>query len=301
MSVLTLALIGQELSHSVSPQLHRELFVILRKKFGNKFSDCSYELLEIAEESGLAQWIKNASAHGYNGANITYPYKAQAFNLSNKHIGVSSFIDSANCLRFGSDEVEGTSTDGAGLLFSIIRKYPSFDLGRYHLVLIGAGDAARATIYSLCTKWMPLSLTIVNRSLARAEELAEFCISQAPGPTVRFMSISDYLHLPPEDHYRLIVQSTPIGQMNNPGNLFSGFAWHETDFAIDLIYNPAKTEFLQEASHGGAKTLNGTGMLIEQAGLSQVFWLTGLLPDSSPLSQSEYELLDYHLAQLLTL
>ena len=301
MSVLKLALLGKELSHSLSPELHHELFAILQKKNAAKFSECSYERIELAEECDFAQWIKTAPTNGYTGANITYPYKSQAFNLSDKHRGVSGFIESANCIRFMNDEIECTSTDGAGLVYSIVRKYPGFDLGRYHLVIVGAGDAARAAVYSLCTQWMPLSLTIVSRDIAQAESLAEFCIAQAPGPSMHVMSIEDFLHAPPEEKHRCIIQCTPIGQINDPGNLLSGFAWHETDFAIDLIYNPAKTEFLQEASHGGAKILNGAGMLIEQAALSQIFWLTGVLPDGSPLSESEYESLEYHFSQFLTL
>jgi shikimate dehydrogenase len=298
--ILKLALLGRELSHTLSPELHCELFSLLRNKFHTGFTDCTYDLIELAEDCDFAQWIKTAPTNGYHGANITYPYKSEAFNVSDSHSGVSSFIDSANCIHFAGDMIECASTDGAGLVFSILRKDPTFDLGRYHLVLIGAGDAARSVAYSLCTKWMPLSLTIVSRTIAHAEELAEFCISQAPGPSVHVMSIGDFLHVPPEEKRRCIVQCTPVGQINDPGNLLSGFAWHETDFAIDLIYNPAKTEFLQEASHGGAKILNGLGMLIEQAALSQMFWLTGSIPNTSPLSHREFESLDHHLSQLLT-
>jgi shikimate dehydrogenase len=289
MSSLNAALLGKELSHSLSPTLHRELYKFLGRKFSSDFEECLYDLIECAEESEVARWIGIARSNGYLGANVTYPFKASAFAYADRHIGVSSYIDSANCLRFVKDEVECTSTDGGGLLHSILREYPSFDLNRYHLVLIGAGNAARAAVYSLCTRWMPRSLTIINRSVARAEELAEFCIAQSPGPTVRVVSINDFIYSTDEDRYRLIIQCTPVGQVNHPGDLLTGFKWHETDFAIDLIYNPIRTSFLQAASHAGAKTMNGLGMLIEQAALSQVFWLTGLLPDASPLSETEYE------------
>lgn len=289
MSVFKAALLGKELSHSLSPMLHRELFKILGSKFVLKNSEVVYDLVECVEECDFAAWIKTAATNGYIGANVTYPYKSKAFNLSDRHIGVSSFIDSANVMRFSDDEVQCASSDGAGLLNSILREYSTFDMERYHLVLIGAGNAARAVAYSLCSKWMPKSLTIVNRDLAKGEELAEFCIAQSPGPTVRVMSINDFIHAHEEPRYRLIIQCTPVGQINHPGDLLTGFAWHETDFAIDLIYNPIKTSFLQNASHAGAKTLNGLGMLIEQAALSQIFWLTGLLPDGSPLSEGEYK------------
>ena len=289
MSVFKAALLGKELSHSLSPMLHRELFKVFGAKFALKNSEVIYDLVECPEECDFAGWIKTAPTNGYIGANVTYPYKSNAFGRSDRHIGVSSFIDSANVIRFSDDEVHCTSTDGAGLLNSILREYPTFDMERYHLVLIGAGNAARAVAYTLCTKWMPKSLTIVNRDLAKAEELAEFCIAQSPGPSVRVMSINDFIHANEEPRYRLIIQCTPVGQINHPVDLLTGFTWHETDFAIDLIYNPIRTSFLQNASHAGAKTLNGLGMLIEQAALSQIYWLTGLLPDASPLSESEYE------------
>src|SRR5690242_9757366 len=100
MAVLKLALLGKELSHSFSPELHRKLFDIFRSKFFIPFSECRYDLIECAQECDLAQWLKTASTNMYSGANITYPYKADAFKLSNRKIGVSNFIDSANCIRF---------------------------------------------------------------------------------------------------------------------------------------------------------------------------------------------------------
>ena len=291
MTVFKAALLGKELSHSLSSGLHRELFKILSSKFSAKYSESSYDLIECAEECDLATWIKTAPTNGYTGANITYPYKSNAFDLSDHHVGDSSFIDSANTIRFSDGVVYCASTDGAGLLHSIMREFPTFDMERYHLVLVGAGNAARAVAYSLCTKWMPRSLTIASRTIAHAEELAEFCIAQSPGPTVRVMSLNELIHVIDEPRYRLVIQCTPVGQINHPGDLMTGIVWNETDFAIDLIYNPTRTPFLQNASHAGAKTMNGLGMLIEQAALSQVFWLSGLLPDSSLLTDAEYELL----------
>ncbi len=299
MSVLKAALLGKELSHSVSPELHQELYKILGRKFSSDSLDFFYNAVECAEECDVAQWIKTAPTNNFIGANITYPYKSLASSLSDRRVGVSSFIDSANCIRFLNEGVVCASTDGAGLLHSVLRKYPTFDMERYHLVIVGAGSAARAVAYALCTKWMPQSLTIVNRSIASAESLAEFCIAQAPGPSVRVINANEFIYDKHEPRYRLIIQCTPVGQINHPGDLLTGFAWHETDFAIDLIYNPLQSAFLKNASHAGAKTMNGLGMLIEQAALSQVFWLTGLLADASPLSETEYESLEIILTKIL--
>ena len=173
MSVFKAALLGKELPHSLSPMLHCELFKILGSKFVLKNSEVVYDLIECAEECDFAGWIKTAPTNGYIGANVTYPYKSNAFILSDKQIGAASFVDSANVLRFSESEVQCASTDGVGLLHSILREYPTFDMERYHLILVGAGNAARAVAYALCTKWMPKSLTIVNRDLAKGEELLD--------------------------------------------------------------------------------------------------------------------------------
>jgi shikimate dehydrogenase len=136
---------------------------------------------------------------------------------------------------------------------------------------------------------MPRTLTIVNRSNDHGEELAKFCIAQAPGPTVQVMGINGFVHEYNEPRYRLVIQSTPVGSIAHPGNLTAGFQWNELDFAIDLTYNPLRTRFLESASEAGAKTMNGLGMLIEQAAFAQHYWLTGVLPDRSPLFDSEYK------------
>src|SRR5437764_11476334 len=118
MAILKLALLGKELSHSLSPALHEQLFRIFKNRYGLQYLDIQYDLVECEEECDLAQWLKTASTNGYAGANITYPFKARSFGLADKKIGVSSFIDSANCIRIYKDTIECASTDGAGLLFS---------------------------------------------------------------------------------------------------------------------------------------------------------------------------------------
>ena len=288
MSLIKAAILGKSLSHSISPQLHRELFTILRERYGADYTGIAFEPLEFETTDRLKEWIKSAGSNSYIGANVTYPYKTEAFDRSDHPLGVAAKIKSGNSLRFAQTGVECASTDGNGLLHSILREFPTFDMDRYHVVCIGAGSAAKAVLYSLCTKWMPRSLTIMNRSSVRAEELAEFCLAQAPGPTIRVMNYDNIANEFSDPHYRLVIQSTPVGQLHLPGNLGKGFRWHETDFAIDLNYNPLETTFLENAAACGSKTMHGLGMLIEQAALSQVFWMTGFLLDASPLSAEQY-------------
>jgi len=287
MSVLKAALIGNNIAHSISPRVHEELFRVLAPRAGSAFSSLDYTLNDCDEKCDLADWLKKARNNGLTGANVTIPFKGDAWPLVDETDVAASVLESINTIAFNGN-VKGASTDGEGFLQALLREHPEFNLEKYHVICLGAGNTSRAVLYSLCTRWMPKTLTIVNRTLEHAEDLANFCVAQAPGPTVQIMSFAD-LEKYAEPRYRLVLQTTPVGSVTEPGNLAAGFAWDELDFAIDLTYKPLQTPFLAAAQEAGAKTMNGLGMLIEQAALSQQYWLTGELAATSPLSDEEYQ------------
>jgi shikimate dehydrogenase len=87
---------------------------------------------------------------------------------------------------------------------------------------------------------------------------------------------------------KFVLQTTPLGQEGYASSDFSMIGWQQGDIAIDLVYNPLKTAFVNTAQRQGAMTMGGLGMLIEQAALSQCFWFTGRLPPESILTNDEY-------------
>lgn len=296
---LKAALLGKELSHSISPQVHGYIFDVLKKKLNSSFDALEYSSIECASEAELKSWILSASLKGFNGANVTIPYKTQAAKYASIRYGATASIESANSLLFHQTITKAASTDGPGLFASLLREHPEFNLENYHLVVLGAGATAKAVVYALCTKWMPMSLTIVNRTKLVADKLAEFCLAEAPGPTVRTLRYDEFIKDAYATHYRLIIQATPVGNVSHPGNLIDGFGWHEADLAIDLTYNPIDTQFLKQAREAGAKTHDGLGMLIEQAAFSQYYWMKSELPEISPLSDDEYYQIKQRAAHLL--
>ncbi|HEY6172698.1 MAG TPA: shikimate dehydrogenase [Candidatus Kapabacteria bacterium] len=296
---LKAALLGKELSHSISPQVHGYIFDVLRKKLNSPYKEIEYSSHECEGDADIKSWILSASLKGFQGANVTIPYKTRAAKYASIRYGATAAIESANSLLFHQTITKATSTDGPGFFASLLREHPEFNLENYHLVLLGAGATAKAVVYALCTKWMPMSLTIVNRTKAEADKLAEFCVAEAPGPTVRVMSYDEFMKDGYAIHYRMIIQATPVGNVSHPGNLIEGFHWHETDLAVDLTYNPIDTEFLKQAREAGAKSHDGLGMLVEQAAYSQYYWMKSELPEASPLSDDEYYQIKQRAALLL--
>ncbi len=296
---LKAALLGKELSKSLSPQIHGYIFDILKKKLNSSYKEIDYSTVECSSEADLKSWIGSASLKGFHGANVTTPYKKQAASLASIRYGATAQIESANSLLFHQTIIKAASTDGAGFFSSLLREHSEFNLENYHLVLLGAGATAKAVVYALCTKWMPMSLTIVNRTKSEADKLAEFCIAESPGPTVRVLGYDEFMKDAYAPHYRLIIQATPVGNVSHPGNLINGFGWHQTDLAIELTYNPIDTLMLKQAREAGSKTHDGLGMLIEQAAFSQYYWMKSELPESSPLSDDEYYQIKQRAALLL--
>lgn len=296
---LKAALLGKELSKSISPQVHVYIFDVLKKKLNSSYKEIDYSTVECPTEAELKSWISSASLKGFHGANVTTPYKKEASSLASIRYGATAQIESANSLLFHQTIIKAASTDGAGFFSSLLREHPEFNLENYHLVLLGAGATAKAVVYALCTKWMPMSLTIVNRTKSEADKLAEFCIAESPGPTVRVLGYEEFINNGFASNHRLIIQATPVGNVLDPGNLIDGFRWHETDLAIDLTYSPIDTLFLTQAREAGAKTHDGLGMLIEQAALSQYYWMKSELPETSPLTDDEYYQIKQRAALLL--
>ena len=97
---------------------------------------------------------------------------------------------------------------------------------------------------------------------------------------------------------QFIVQATPVGQRTGE-SLLEDFEWEAGDIAVDLVYNPLRTRFLDSAMDRGAKIVDGLGMLMEQAALSQYFWMTGKEATSSLLTNDEFQAIHASLSNLL--
>jgi shikimate dehydrogenase len=215
---------------------------------------------------------------GYTGANITYPYKQIAAEALARPSKLVRKIHSANTLRFGP-QIVADSTDGAGFLHALRRKSTETFAG-YDLVLIGAGGAARAILWQL--RELPFaSITVASRTTENARRAASLV------KDARAIGIDRVTR---GSNPALVVQATPVGQESTE-NILSSYEWRATDVAVDLVYRPIETAFVKSAKSARATTIDGLGMLIEQAALSQMIWLTGTVPTHSPLSERQFHLL----------
>lgn len=256
------AVFGNPIHHSLSPRIHAQF----ARATGQ---DLSYEAI-LAPLDGFTASIERFRESGGQGANVTVPFKEQAYALCNERSARATFAGAVNTLAFQHDAIVGDNTDGAGLVADLTRNL-GLTLRGKRILLIGAGGAARGVIGPLLD-YAPALLAITNRTAQRARELAQQFQLSTPHPLIGcgFDEV--------EAEYDLIINATSAslaGELPDlPTRVF------DTDFfAYDMMYGAALTPFLQLAQQHGARTADGLGMLVEQAAEAFYIW-RGVRPET---------------------
>lgn len=287
MKILKAALLGRSLPRSVSPEVHRELFDILRLKPGAEYDAIDYIKIECRDEAEFRACVEFGARDGFVGLNVTFPFKFSAATMKGECSPLVHQIHSANTITC-STPLRIISTDGLGFRFAMEKSCPNLSYPEYSLTILGAGGAARAVLHALHDfGWR--SITIAARSMDEARRAA------SPYRSLTVLSLDEFRR---DGGEQFIVQATPVGQRGGE-TLLETFEWKPGDIAVDLVYNPLRTRFLNLAERGGAKAVGGLGMLIEQAALSQCFWMTGVEPWQSVLSIEEFQMLHASLSKHL--
>jgi shikimate dehydrogenase len=287
MKTLKAALAGRVLTHSISPEVHRAIFPIVRERTHSEFGAIEYNNLECETEDVFRFHIKHGGEWGFTGLNVTFPYKHIASQLARDADATVRSIHSGNTIRFGM-QFRVCSTDGPGFRFALMKECPDLDTSTHRLVVVGAGGAARAVLHAVIDMgWR--SITVAARSVEGMQRTFE------DYPDIEYIELSQ---LERDEGPQCVVHATPVGQRSSDSLLYH-FEWKQGDIAVDLIYNPLRTRFLDHAAEQGATPISGLGMLLEQAALSQHIWMTGQVAAGSMLSEEEYFLLKESLAPLL--
>ncbi|EHL96009.1 shikimate dehydrogenase [Acetobacteraceae bacterium AT-5844] len=249
--------LGWPVSHSRSPQLHG--FWLRRHGI-----DGAYLPLPVAP-ADFAEAVRALVKLGFRGCNVTIPHKEAAFALCDEVDGVARRMGAANTLMFREGRIHGTNTDGFGFLESLYEQAPGWQAGDGPAVLLGAGGAARAIAVALLDAGCP-QLTIVNRNLARAEELAAGLDER-----VRVAAA------PPLEGAALLVNSTSLGMEGQPPLDIDLAPLPAYAVVADAVYVPLETPLLAAARARGLRGVDGLGMLLHQArpGFSEWF---GVMP-----------------------
>jgi shikimate dehydrogenase len=255
--------IGWPLEHSLSPAMHNAVYQELGL-------DWVYIPLAVADETGLRRLVAAIRSLPFVGFNVTMPYKEEILDLCDEVATAASMAGAVNTVHCASDgRLIGYNTDGRGLLESLSTD-AHFDPAGKSVVLMGAGGAAAGAFVALILAKCA-GITVVNRSLERAEELLDRMAPRSAGIELDAMTPGDA-----EDvigRADLIINATPVGMTSIPESPVPVEWLREGHVVLDMVYGTrTPTSLVTGARAAGATVLDGLGMLVAQGATAVDIW-----------------------------
>lgn len=274
-------IIGWPVKHSLSPSMHNAAFAA-------RGMDWAYVPLPVSPK-----WVKEAvlglRALGFRGANVTVPHKEQVIPFLDHLTPEAQAIGAVNTIVVEEDgRIWGTNTDADGFLNDLLAHDVQVE-GEPVLVL-GAGGAARAVVYALARAGA--RVTIANRTLGRAVELARQIHMVLPGASFRVVEFSAESLTREAEAHTILVNATSVGMWPDveASPWPSGAGFGRIKVVYDLVYRPRLTRLLRDAQAWGCRVIDGLGMLVRQGAESWRLW-TGQVPPVDIMRQAVEEAL----------
>ena len=260
------AVFGNPIAHSKSPLIHR----LFAEQTGQALT---YEPL-LAPLDDFPGFARAFFAGGGMGANVTVPFKEQAFQLADQLSQRARRAGAVNTLKMTGDGLLlGDNTDGTGLVRDLLEN-AAIPLRGQRILLLGAGGAVRGVLEPLLAE-QPLALVIANRTVERAEQLAHEFADLGPVVASGF----DWLDEPVD----LIINGTSASLAGELPAIASSLIQAGHTVCYDMMYGKELTAFNRWATEqGAARVIDGLGMLVEQAAEAFFLW-RGVRPDSAPV------------------
>ena len=252
------AVIGNPIHHSLSPKIHRAF----AKETGLHIE---YEAI-LSPLDAFKNTIHKLSLQKLSGANVTLPFKKEAYELASQHSDHAKIAEAVNTLEFKDDQIIGHNTDGIGLVRDLEQNL-NVDLKSKKILLIGAGGAAEGVIYSILEK-KPSELTLTNRTIEKSHVIQNKMDVHAKSFNVN-LNVIEIAKLP-HQYFDLIINATSTS-LNNTDLAINHKVFHKSSLAYDMMYGK-ETSFIREAQSQGSKTSDGLGMLVEQAAEAFFIW-----------------------------
>lgn len=244
------ALIGEKLSHSLSPEIHGRLF----KEMG---IEGTYELIEI-EKNSLMDGVERLIASGFDGFNVTIPYKESIIPLLHEISPEAKAIGAVNTVKIEEGRLRGFNTDIYGFETMI-------GLGGLHVtpetraLVIGTGGAAKTAAHWLGQRTE--RVWFLSRSSRKSmSKLGVFQVIEKKDESV--IKMMD-----------LVVNCSPSGMFPHTDERpIDASLLERASMAVDLVYNPMRTLFMQEMERKNCRVAKGLHMLVSQALRAQEIW-----------------------------
>ena len=270
-----LGVIGYPVEHSSSPAMHNA--ALARTELDFAYLPFAVPPDRVAEVPVAMRTL------GIRGLNVTVPHKVAVMEGLDEISEEARAIGAVNTIANRDGHLTGYNTDAEGVIASL-RADGGLDVLPEAVALLGAGGAARAILYALLQAGEVKEITLLNRTLDKAEALAADL-----DPGSRRVRVGSPGMGAAVREAGLLINATSVGMHPGPGAspLPDPSVLHDRLTVLDIVYKPRRTRLLAQAEEAGAATVDGLGMLVHQGARAFEIW-TGV---SAPVEEMKRALL----------
>ena len=265
------AVIGHPVAHSLSPVMHAANFAVLG-------IDATYDKIDIPPGE-LASRLKQLVAEGYNGLNVTVPYKEAVIDCLDELDSSVEKYGACNTIKIRPDgKTIGFNTDVAGYLYAL--ESNGFSLLGQRVLILGCGGAGRAIAFASLYAGAR-EIVVCSRRLERAMAAVAALEAKKGAATAMLRAdvIEDVVSSPDEvAAFDLVVNATPVGLDASHESLIPSSSFKASQFVFDIIPTKHIPPMTQAARSAGAQALDGLQFLAAQGAKAWTIW-TGLPAD----------------------
>jgi shikimate dehydrogenase len=271
-------LLGDPVEGSLSPAIHNAAFKELNL-------DCVYVAVRVPSRY-LADAVNGIRALKISGFNVTIPHKVTMLGLLDELNESAAAVEAVNTVVNRGGRLVGFNTDGEGALRALQSRIGSIRGKR--IVLLGAGGAARAIVFALSKAGG--KVTVANRTLMKAEAMASI-VRQKLGKEIRVIRFEKKSLKKAIEEADILINATSVGMHPKSNETpVTADMLHSDLLVNDIVYKPLRTRLLMEAERAGAASMDGLGMLVNQAASSFKIW-TGRNPPIKAMRDAAEEAL----------
>jgi shikimate dehydrogenase len=242
------ALFGNPVKHSLSPLMHNAVYKRMR---------INAHYIPVCVED-LGEAIRGIRRFDMGGVSITIPFKTAVIPYLDWVDNDAVAIGAVNTIVNDDNQgLRGYNTDWIGIVRSLEE---CLGIPKKTFAILGAGGAARAAVFGILQRGgIPV---IVNRTPARGAKMARSF-------GCPFHPLSEMATISAD----CLINTTPVGMAPEQGKsplprkVLGNFKW-----VMDCIYNPLKTQLLQDAEETGCRVIDGVRMFVHQGAEQIKLW-----------------------------
>ncbi|MEI7777573.1 MAG: shikimate dehydrogenase [bacterium] len=277
--MITTALIGSPVDHSISPTL----FKLYADEHGLEYAHSKFDV----KPENLETVVKSLCAYGFAGVNITLPYKTDVMQYIDKISPEAKAIGAVNTIKVTDKGLEGYNTDAFGAL-KAIEKSAGRPIGSKDAVIVfGTGGAARAVVWVLLKQGAAVTVVYREPESHRTQTLMSDFSNQVKFITYDALTLEDFLGC------TILCNATSVGMRPNDRkspidlNRFDNLNLHDV-IMFDVVFNPVTTALQSWAKDRGAVLAHGIDMMVYQGVIAFEYWTSKKVSEETVKKASDF-------------